>query len=492
MAAAAAAADSPRKRLRDEVTCSICLDFFTEPVTIDCGHNFCHPCLERYWRNSPTGAACPECREKVRKRSLKPNRLLANMVEIAKEMKPEQGGGEVCKRHQEPLNLFCKVDEAPVCDMCERSKEHRAHNVVLVQEAAQEYKDRICRCLESLRKEKVKILACRADTEKESQALLDQMEAGRKKTVVQFQQLRQFLEEQEKLLLVQMDEVEKEIARTRDEHLAKISEELSSLERTMQEMEEKIQLPASELLQDIRSTLKRFGENKFEKSAAFSVALKWRTHDTSDINLILEVSMKQFQEWCDVLSLFPFFPPDTLVSGLQLKEANVSLDPYTAHPCLILSEDHKSAKLGWECQNLLNYPERFDIMPFVLGHQGFTAGRHFWEVVVGNEGQWSVGVARKSVRRKGLINICPEEGMWVIGKWGGEYIASRLSHSFPLSMREELKRIRVSLNYGGGRVSFYDADTADLIFAYPAAPFSGDTLLPLFGMWEKSQLTLSP
>ena len=75
------------------------------------------------------------------------------------------------------------------------------------------------------------------------------MEAEREKTVVQFQQLRQFLEEQEKLLLAQLDEVKEEIARKWDEHLAKILEMLSSVEGTMQEMEEKRQLSASELLQ---------------------------------------------------------------------------------------------------------------------------------------------------------------------------------------------------------------------------------------------------
>ncbi|XP_062978496.1 zinc finger protein RFP-like [Elgaria multicarinata webbii] len=469
-----AAAESHRKRLQDEATCSICLDFFADPVMLDCGHNFCQACIEKCWRNSPTGAACPECRERVQRRSLKPNRQLANMVEIAIEMKAEQGRWKVCEWHQEPLKLFCKDEEAPICVVCDRAKEHRAHNVVPLQEAAQEYKDRICSCLETLREEREKILAHRADTEKESQALLEQIEAEREKTVVQFQQLRQFLEEQEKLLLVQMDEVEKEIARTWDERLAKISEKLSSVERMMQEMEEKRQLSASELLQDIRSTLRKCEEKKFENSVVFSPALKWRIWEVCDTNPFLEGFMKQFQ--------------DSLKSGLQLKKANVSLDPDTAHPWLILSDDHKTAKLGNERQNLPNNPERFDECPFVLGCEGFTAGRHFWEVVVRHEGQWSVGVARKSVRRKGEFITGPEEGVWDMGKWNGKYWASDSC----LSLCGKPKRFRVSLNYDAGQVAFYDADTAALIYTYSAAPFSGETINPFFYVCGESHLALSP
>lgn len=44
----------------------------------------------------------------------------------------------------------------------------------------------------------------------------------------------------------------------------------------------------------------------------------------------------------------------------------------------------------------------------MLGREGFTAGRHFWEVTVGGEGDWAVGVARKSVRRKGEFGLSPE------------------------------------------------------------------------------------
>ncbi|CAI7935016.1 Hypothetical predicted protein [Podarcis lilfordi] len=75
--------------------------------------------------------------------------------------------------------------------------------------------------------------------------------------VAEFRRLHQFLEEQEKRILAQMAEVEKEIAAKREAHLARLSRELSSLDSLIREMEEKLQEPASELLQDIRSFLQR-------------------------------------------------------------------------------------------------------------------------------------------------------------------------------------------------------------------------------------------
>uniref|UniRef100_A0A670HQD0 Uncharacterized protein n=1 Tax=Podarcis muralis TaxID=64176 RepID=A0A670HQD0_PODMU len=250
-----AAAGGHIQRLRDEATCSICLDYFKDPVTIpECGHNFCRSCLVLFWGESEAEASCPQCRERVQRRSLVSNRQLANVAEIVKNLslqegKEEGGKGGVCEKHQEPLKLFCKVHETPICVVCDKSKEHENHKVIPLEEASEEYKGEICRHLEILRKEREEILAYQADLDKESKDLLKLTETERLKIVEKFRELRQFLKEQEKRLLNHMEEVEKEIAGRRDEQLARLSGKLSSLERIIQEMEEKRQQPASELLQ---------------------------------------------------------------------------------------------------------------------------------------------------------------------------------------------------------------------------------------------------
>nr|XP_028576188.1 zinc finger protein RFP-like [Podarcis muralis] len=469
-----AAAGGPIQNLCDEATCSICLDYFKDPVTIpECGHNFCRSCLILFWGESEAEASCPQCRKTVQRRSLIPNRQLANFVELIENLslqegKEEGGKGGVCEKHQEPLKLFCKEDEAPICVVCDRSKEHKHHEVIPLEEAFEEYKGEICHRLEILRKERGEILAYQAALDKESKDLLKLTETERLKTVEKFRELRQFLEEQQKRLLTHMEEVEKEIAGRRDEQLARLSRKLSSLERIIQEMEEKSQQPASELLQDVRRTLQRYEERGSpEKPLAFPPELRNRILESCELNHLVEDTMKQWK--------------DALLFSEQIQKANVTLDPDTAYPELILSKDRKSLRRRDKPQALPDNPERFSDQPCVLGREGFTAGRHFWEVTVGSGEYWDVGVARKSVERKGCFPLSPETGIWAVGKWG-EYFACTSPADSPLSLRKKPRRIRVTLDYEGGRVSFSDADSGAELYTFSGASFSGETLLPFFDL----------
>uniref|UniRef100_A0A803TWU5 Zinc finger protein RFP-like n=1 Tax=Anolis carolinensis TaxID=28377 RepID=A0A803TWU5_ANOCA len=286
------------KKLCLELACPICLEYFKEPVMIiSCGHHFCQSCLDQCWEGKE--ASCPQCREKVQEGDIRPNRQLANLVEIAKELGSQKAEekGRVCQRHQEPLKLFCKNHEAPICVVCDRSKEHKNHKVIPLDEASKEYKDQIGNLLETLKKEREKILACKADAARESQDVLGKIQREKDKAVAAFRLMYQFLEEQEKILLAKMEEVEKEISAKGDEHLARLSEELSSLSKLIQEMEEKHQQPASELLQDIKSVLQGYKEKeKFEIPVAFPPSLKWNILDICDINPFLEGIMKPFKD----------------------------------------------------------------------------------------------------------------------------------------------------------------------------------------------------
>ncbi|XP_067321597.1 E3 ubiquitin-protein ligase TRIM7-like [Anolis sagrei] len=474
--------------LCEEATCSVCLDYFKDPVTLDCGHNFCRHCLTQTWEKSGnTETSCPQCKEIVSPKNLRTNQQLANFVEITKKHSPQgpkkaKREERVCEKHQEPPNLFCTDDETFICVVCNRSKEHWDHRTIPLGTAAQEYKDLMSLHQHCLVKEIEKVLEYKAETEKEAQDLLKQTKAKIEKTMGEITEIRQFLEEQEKHLRAQMEELEKQIVRKRDEHLIILSRELSSLESLVQEIKEKCQQPPAELLQDVRNLLQRCEKKQTsEKPVAFPPELKWKIWEFCDLNSFLVAALKPFR----VAFL------DAVSPGLELQKANVTLDPDTAGCWLILSEDQKSVRFGGKRQDLSDNPERFSDRAYVLGHQGFTSGRHFWDVVVEGNEDWAVGVARKSVRRKGTVDIDPSEGIWAVGKWGDKYRAPSLPPSSDLLLNEKTKRVRVCLNYASNQVAFYDADTGDQICLLSDVPFSGETV-PFFYATKEGHLKISP
>ncbi|XP_062977752.1 zinc finger protein RFP-like [Elgaria multicarinata webbii] len=471
------ATGGPITEFCEEATCSICLEYFKQPVTIDCGHNFCQACLTQYWRESDTDSSCPQCRETVQQRNFRPNWQLANLVELVKKLqeeKKEEGKRGVCERHQEPLKLFCKNDQDPICVVCDRSKEHRDHSVFPMEEACQEYKEKIQAQIKSLEKEREKFVDWKLTEEKGRQRCLIQLEEEKKKIRSAFERMQKFLEEKKCFWLTLLDDLEKKIEKRQEENDARLSEEISSLNKLIREMESKLQQPASEFLQDIRSTLNRYEKAQGRQPIEFPPGLEETLRICAQKNSALEKAIENCEE--------------SLKQALH--KVNVTLYPDTAHPNLILSEDLKSVQWGDRRQDLPNNPERFDKEPCVLGRERFTSGRHWWEVEVEGEwAEWAVGVARASVKRKAEISLNPSEGFWALQKTMIDTLGSfsdwQLSAlTYPkltlVYSRSELRKIRVSLDYEEGCVEFFDADTNHLIFAFPSASFSGEKICPFF------------
>lgn len=141
--ASAASTAAALENLQVEASCSVCLEYLKEPVIIECGHNFCKACITRWWEDLERDFPCPVCRKTSRYRSLRPNRQLGSMVEIAKQLqtvKRKIRDESLCSQHHEPLSLFCYEDQEAVCLICAISHTHRAHTVVPMDDATQEYK----------------------------------------------------------------------------------------------------------------------------------------------------------------------------------------------------------------------------------------------------------------------------------------------------------------------------------------------------------------
>uniref|UniRef100_A0A674IUI7 B30.2/SPRY domain-containing protein n=1 Tax=Terrapene triunguis TaxID=2587831 RepID=A0A674IUI7_9SAUR len=253
----------------------------------------------------------------------------------------------------------------------------------------------------------------------------------------EFNKLHTLLREEEQLLLQSLEEEERATLQRLRKNVTKLSQQSSSLHQLITEIEEKCQQPVVELLKVRRS------ENvKLQDSEAVSTDLK----NVYKISLDLREALQRFR-------------------------VDVTLDPDTAHPRLVLSEDRKRVNLGDTCQDLPNNPERFDPCPCVLGTEGFTGGRRYWEVEVGDKTEWALGVCRESVSRKGKVTLSPENGYWAVWLRDGGYKAFT-SPSTPLLVSVRPSRVGIFLDYEAGEVSFYNVTDRSHLFTFTGT-FSG-------------------
>ncbi len=158
---------------------------------------------------------------------------------------------------------------------------------------------------------------------------------------------------------------------------------------------------------------------------------------------------------------------------------DVTLDPDTAQPELILSDDGKQVRCGDIRQKLPDKPERFDACVCVLGKEGFSSGRFYFEVQVKGKTNWDLGVVRESINRKGKITARPSDGCWsVILRNGDEYKACD-DPLVSLSLRVKPQRVGVFVDYEEGLVSFYDVESSSHIYSFTAQSFT-EKLYPYF------------
>ncbi|KAL0963419.1 hypothetical protein UPYG_G00306190 [Umbra pygmaea] len=461
----------------DQFLCPICLEVFSSPITTPCGHNFCKDCIHRYW-NTTNPCQCPMCKQKFsRKPELKVNTFISEMANQFRRsvemmatataqdppLDPDQTQaaqpGEVhcdicpgrqvkalkscleclasyceihlephqilptfkkhnlmepvmnmedrvCKRHQRLLGLFCRSDQTYLCQIC-TEKRHQKHNVVTLEEESRDRGTRMRKMEEAMQE----MIRCRQQKVKEIQRTIQAGRINAKREVTEsmlvFGALLRSVQRSQAELLGLIEEKQKTAERRAEGLITELEQEVIALKKRSSELERlshtkdhlhvtqsfpslctvpptrewsEVRVQSVVYVGTVRRAVRRAG-------AQFEETLK------SEVKRLCEVELGRIQQ-CAV---------------------DVTLDPNTAHPKLIISDNGKQVAHSDTALNVPDTPERFYPGISVLGRQGFSSGRFFYEVQVMGKTEWDIGVGRESVNRKGGNTLNPERGYWTLG-----------------------------------------------------------------------------
>uniref|UniRef100_A0A4W3HWY7 RING-type E3 ubiquitin transferase n=1 Tax=Callorhinchus milii TaxID=7868 RepID=A0A4W3HWY7_CALMI len=388
--------------IRSQFSCSICLDMFKDPVTTECEHDFCRPCITEYWDREET-SICPLCRNFGFLLLV----VLIFVIVLLWSLSPDASSlgsyskdYDVCPHHKEKLKLFCEDDQELICLICRDSNKHKNHRVLPVNEAARYYK-------------------VTGDLNENHQILKSNYE--------------------ENLTHLMVSATEQHIGKS-FVHLHEFLR--AEEERIMQELQ--------------TDAWQRF-------TVLQEVILQLAFESTSLAETIQTVAEDILQE-DPILFLMLSFPVHSVPLAFPVPES-VILDPETAHHSLILFDNQSSVVSGTGPNGAPTGPSRFLVHPFVLAKCGFSSGIHYWEVSVGNKPDWVLGIAKKSVNRKTAIQLTPQNGLWALEKTSMYYLAHSQPRVL-IFTGVKPKKIGIYLDYESGQVCFYNADNMSFMYMF--------------------------
>ncbi|XP_067256496.1 bloodthirsty-related gene family, member 9 isoform X3 [Chanodichthys erythropterus] len=492
--------------LTEELQCSICLDVFTNPVTTPCGHNFCKICLKECWDNRQD-YSCPICKKTFnQKPELKVNTTLRDIVDHYKKRNhlkiPEvlcdictvpklkalkscpacQSSyckthlerhfkvpglkqhklinpvknlqDHLCQKHNRHLELFCRDDQTCVCVTCTVT-EHKTHNNVPVEEESEKKKTQ-------MKKTQTDVKQMIQDRMKKTEEIQRSVKLRKKNTekekadcVELFTDLIRSIERCQTELLEVMEQKQKAAEKQAEELIKELEQEISELKRRNTELEQLSHTEDHLHLLQIYPSLCSPLDTKIWISINTCVSVETLRRALAELQDTLDKKLNQ-----------------NVMKRIQQYAVDVTLDHDTAHPELILSEDGKQVRHGnIKHDHPYNY-KRFDKYIIVLGKEGFSSGRFYFEVQVKGKTQWNLGVARESINRKGELHLCPKNGNWSLWQSSGNKYQACESSPVPLSLNVMLQKVGVFVDYEEGLVSFYDVESRSHIYSFTGQSFT--------------------
>ncbi|XP_076015537.1 bloodthirsty-related gene family, member 30 [Genypterus blacodes] len=594
-----------------ELTCSICLDLFSDPVSTPCGHNFCQVCIGGYWASSPV-CSCPLCKRQFEERPLLSiNRVFALIADKFKMvqygaaasaapagsgypvttgavMTNANGGGtnpfavvaasggelvlcdvctgikqpavsscltctaSYCNQHLQPhhntpfyskhplmdpqealkgrtcpahrrlLEVYCRTCQRCICAICVL-EEHRTHKTVSVQTERLGKQKHVARTEQEILnrikekeirvtslKKRLEVVKTYGDGERgELEHLLDEVShsldriqsevvGGIKDQVDAVAAKGEGLVSRLEADLSHLTErrATLEVQAISQDHigfLQSFSEATAPLsEESEEEVDEESEFSLQFQLGEVKSSLVEVKEklDEIRPGEVRSVGPRasrgsvWSL-DSSSADSSLRRSSTSLKKSHWSLRDAKKIKASTGFKKVRVYLEDVTLNPVTAYPFLILSEDRKQLKRGEKLQFYRNSQHRFDVWSCVIAKEGYSTGRHYWEVFVGENKDWKLGVLSEAAQRKGLFDMNPSNGYYALWWSGNQLRALTTPPLTKVKAPPKLRQVGVFLDVEEGQVSFYNVKSGSEIYTFTGASEFTDTMFPLLGTGDK-------
>ncbi|XP_040201659.1 E3 ubiquitin/ISG15 ligase TRIM25-like [Rana temporaria] len=493
-----------RKELLD---CSVCLNIYTDPVTLRCGHNFCRVCIDQVLDTQEGSGvySCPECRgESVERPVLIRNITLCNIVESFLFPQPTPGetgifctycvdspvpavksclhceaslcdkhlivhskapehvmtepttslGNRKCSIHRELLKYYCIEDSVCVCVSCSLAGEHRGHQVEILDEASEKKK-------KSLRNVLQELITKREETERRVRGLQKRRKKVQENAAGEAERFSALLTD----LRRKLDDLERKV-------LSEISREEEKLSLSISDMIQQLEIKEGELSRKIDHI-----EEMCNMTDPLTVLQESDMGEEEGDNEDSERHDKQIHDggYLDVgLILQTLHTLSQIIEGIKIevyvpKPADIILDINTAHNNLYISDDRRTASWSETNQNRPKTPERFQNCYNVLSSRGFTSGRYYWETDCSKEAWWRIGMCYPSIERGDQLRIGENNKSWGLRWENNALTVIHDSKEMQLPPKDFSNRVRISLDYEAGQLSFYDlSDTIRHLHTFTA------------------------